>query len=240
MKNELVSYDIDNGIKNYFSELKNVKSLSKAEERILLEKYKINHDISARNKIILHNLKYACKLASEYRDRGLSFGDLISEANYGLIESIDKFDLSQDVKLISYSKWWIMQKMQSAIDKKNRMPEDEFPTDNEGFYNMDSENDVVYESPSAAQNELFSVDVEEDERKKNALEEAEYLMAILNDRESDMINMYYGRNGYDAHTLEEIGHKYSLTKERVRQIIEKSINKLKSKAMLEDSPYLSR
>ena len=101
--------DIDETVKSYFDGLKEFKPLSKKEERELLWKYKIGNDISARNKLINANLRYACKMASAYRNRGVSFSDLISEANMGLIEAIDKFDMSNDVKIISYSKWWIMQ-----------------------------------------------------------------------------------------------------------------------------------
>ena len=63
---------------------------------------------------------------------------------------------------------------------------------------------------------------------------------VLDERESDMINMYYGRLGYKEYTLEQIGKKYKLTKERVRQIIEKAFRKLRSEAMVMDSKYLSR
>jgi RNA polymerase sigma-32 factor len=100
--------DIDECVENYFKNLKQFKPLKKEEERKLIEAYKLRNDISARNKLIEHNLRYACQLANGYRNKGLSFGDLISEANNGLIDAIEKYDVNQDVKLISYSKWWII------------------------------------------------------------------------------------------------------------------------------------
>lgn len=227
--------EIDDGLKDYFKQLKHIKPLSKAEERELLRRYKSSNDLFARNKIITSNLKYACKLASSYRDRGISYCDLISEANDGLIEAIDKFDLKQDVKLISYAKWWIMQKMQTAIDRKSRMPVSELP--NEYEFN-DSISDDIWVKPSETYDETFmSEDNDDDKFKKEFLDD---LLSVLNKRELDVVNMYFGREGNEENTLEEIGKKYHLTKERVRQILEKALLKARSRSMLVDCQYLSK
>ena len=49
----------------------------------------------------------------------------------------------------------------------------------------------------------------------------------LSIREADVIRLYFGLNGNQPHTLEEIGQKFDLTRERVRQIKEKAIRRLK-------------
>lgn len=54
--------DIDECVENYFKNLKQFKPLKKEEERKLIEAYKLRNDISARNKLIEHNLKYACQI----------------------------------------------------------------------------------------------------------------------------------------------------------------------------------
>lgn len=53
-------------------------------------------------------------------------------------------------------------------------------------------------------------------------------LSTLTNRESEVIASYFGLNGHTALTLEEIGHKFSLTRERVRQIKEKATRKLKN------------
>lgn len=65
-------------------------------------------------------------------------------------------------------------------------------------------------------------------------EELENTLSILSEREKDIIQMYFGLNGTPL-TLEEIGEEYGLTKERVRQIKEKSLRKVRanSKKLLE-------
>lgn len=231
--------EIDAGVKQYFDSLAKVKPLTKEEEHKLMEDYKFRHDISARNKLITSNLRYACKLANSFRDRGVSYSELISVANDGLIESIDKFDLSQDVKLISYSKWWIMQKMQNAILRKSRMPESELPTDNEMQYTEECEGDAAIKDRQTFQGDEFIIEDDTIEEEKNTSAFIENVMSILSHREADIINMYYGRGGYKECTLDDIGKKYRLTKERVRQIMESAFRKVRSESMLIGSKYVS-
>lgn len=69
--------------------------------------------------------------------------------------------------------------------------------------------------------------------------EVQRALSTLTDREADVISLYFGLNGEHSMTLEEIGEKFNLTRERVRQIKEKAIRRLRhtsrSKAL---KPYL--
>ncbi len=69
---------------------------------------------------------------------------------------------------------------------------------------------------------------------KNVESELSTALAQLTDREAEIITCYFGLNGKHPMTLEEIGEKYDLTRERVRQIKEKCIQKLKETT----SPHL--
>lgn len=236
----VANLEIDSTVKNYFDSLKSYKPLTKIEERELIQKYRLHNDLNARNKLITANLRYACQLANKYRNRGISYSELISEANNGLIESIDRFDLSQDVKLISYSKWWIMQKMQIALEKKGQMPQSELPTDNEPQIEEAEEDEAATVCNSNPKDETFLIETEEAEEEETTMEFIEKVLSIVSEREADIINMYYGRCGYKENTLEEIGEKYNLTKERVRQIMEAAFRKIRAESMVVDSKYLSR
>lgn len=57
--------------------------------------------------------------------------------------------------------------------------------------------------------------------------EVQRALSTLTQRESDVITLYFGLNGEHAMTLEEIGEKFNLTRERVRQIKEKAIRRLR-------------
>jgi len=58
--------------------------------------------------------------------------------------------------------------------------------------------------------------------------EIERVLSTLTFREANIIRLYYGLNGKHPHTLEEIGEEFNLTRERVRQIKEKAIKRLKN------------
>ena len=58
--------------------------------------------------------------------------------------------------------------------------------------------------------------------------EIERALQHIGEREADIIRLFYGLHGVPPHSLDEIGEKFNLTRERVRQIKEKSILKLKN------------
>jgi RNA polymerase primary sigma factor len=70
-------------------------------------------------------------------------------------------------------------------------------------------------------------------------QEVQRALSTLTRREADVVTLHFGLNGHAALTLEEIGERFSLTRERVRQIKEKAIRRLKhtsrSRAL---KPYL--
>lgn len=95
-------------------------------------------------------------------------------------------------------------------------------------------------------NNLYDVlESENDEKPDTGLmtdslrKEVQRALSTLTKREADVISLYFGLNGEHAMTLEEIGEKFNLTRERVRQIKEKAIRRLRhtsrSKAL---KPYL--
>ncbi len=73
-----------------------------------------------------------------------------------------------------------------------------------------------------------SPDPEEGLMNVSLRQEIERSLATLGDREAEILRHYFGLNGYQPYTLEEIGEEFGLTRERVRQIKEKAIKKLKN------------
>jgi len=65
---------------------------------------------------------------------------------------------------------------------------------------------------------------------KSLHEEIERVLKTLSNREADVVRMYFGLDGNHAMTLEEIGERFGLTRERVRQIKEKAIRRLRTTA----------
>src|SRR5574344_2550105 len=121
------SNEFDRSAGAYFKEISKCKPLSREEEFSLWERYKKNNDIEARNKLITSNLKFVASVAKKYQGRGLSYSDLIAEGNLGLIKAMDKFDGNKNIKVISYSVWWIRQTILEALDKRNSMGAEDLP-----------------------------------------------------------------------------------------------------------------
>ena len=71
----------------------------------------------------------------------------------------------------------------------------------------------------------------EDDMMRNSVEGTlKNMLSALDAREQEIIKLYFGLEGHETHTLEEIGEKLDLTRERVRQIKEKCLERLKKKS----------
>ncbi|WP_319370364.1 sigma-70 family RNA polymerase sigma factor [uncultured Ilyobacter sp.] len=64
------------------------------------------------------------------------------------------------------------------------------------------------------------------------------ILEVLKPREKEILKLRYGLDGYEIHTLEEIGKSFNITRERVRQIEKKTLQKLRNKFSEELKPYL--
>ena len=93
--------------------------LSRSEEKALLRLAQ-KGDRRAVALLVECNQKFVARIASRYQTQGkhLSFDDLMQEGSLGLIRAIEKFDLSQNTRLLTYAKMWINQKLQRAIAKQ--------------------------------------------------------------------------------------------------------------------------
>ena len=67
------------------------------------------------NALIEQNLRLVQKIANDFLGRGLSWEDLVSEGNRGLITAAHKFDPSRGARFSTYSAWWIKQAIRQAI-----------------------------------------------------------------------------------------------------------------------------
>ena len=60
-------------------------------------------------------MRLVAHVAKRFRDRGIPYSDLLQEGFCGLLEAIDRFDLTHQTKLATYATWWIRQSMQRAV-----------------------------------------------------------------------------------------------------------------------------
>ena len=74
----------------------------------------------ARQELSTANLRLVVSIAKPYRNRGISFLDLIQEGNTGLLRAVDKFEPARGFKFSTYATWWVRQAISRAIADHSR------------------------------------------------------------------------------------------------------------------------
>jgi RNA polymerase primary sigma factor len=239
----------------YLKDIRKIKVMTPQRERELASIMN-SGELSEKQRNEIHkellegNLRFVITVAKQYQNQGVDFPDLIAEGNFGLLKAIQNFDWSKNLRFISYAVWWVKQSiLQSLNDNARtiRLPvnvvqdlyraKKEIDANggelNEKFQNLpsmvdldmninedgDTLVDIIKNDSADMPDESFN---SKDILKNKLLE----VLCILDEREKSIIEDYYGLSG-SSRTLEDIGSDFNLTKERVRQIKEKSLRKLR-------------
>ena len=239
------------------------------EEEVELAQAIKRGDRRALDKMTRANLRFVVSVAKQYQNQGLSLPDLINEGNLGLIKAAEKFDETRGFKFISYAVWWIRQSILQALAEQARivrLPLNQVGTLNKitkALSKFEQENErrpsaedtlkvsgrhISVDAPfvEGEDNSLLDVLVNEDApnadrslMNESLSREIDHVLSKLSEREAEIVKLFFGIGGHQEMTLEEIGLKFNLTRERVRQIKEKAIRRLRQDGFCAPlKPYL--
>lgn len=179
--------------------------------------------MDARGQLARCNLPLVLAMAKRTRLNGLDFNELISEGNFALLRSVDKFDCSRGFKFSTYACRAILKSFSRVAMRTSRY-RGQFPTE---FDPLLEKSDFV--------------DRKRDDLEGQCVAEIRDIIlnnrAALNDVEQTVIRERFALNASSLpakpKTLEQVGEMIGVTKERVRQIQNKALSKIRG--ILEDT-----
>lgn len=211
------------------------------------------------DELVVGNLRFVISVAKMYQGQGLDIMDLISEGNIGLIKAAERFDPTSGLKFISYAVWWVKQSMMASMNENARTiripsnlvqesqkrkkeelnEEDKFHINNSdepigsnlpyciGLYKEINDEgdqliDLIPNKEVQSPDEILNTP---DEIKKKV----NMMLSVLDNREKIIIEKYYGLTGVECN-LEDLGEEFGCTKERIRQLRDKAIKKLRNES----------
>jgi len=274
---KLPFFNEEKSLGTYLREIARVPLLTPEEEKSISRAARKGDEEALRH-LTEANLRFVVSIAKGYRNRGLSFLDLINEGNLGLMKAAKTFDPERGVKFVSYAVWWIRQSILAAIlDKADmvRIPQsqtkkvrkiqkrmdqlkqraggnlsdvevmkkaglsretlDEVRQYGHGYLSLDTTQVGDTEKPllDLIRDPKGLEEFEKDLMDSSLTERLQGALKGLDRRDGEVLTWRYGLDGGGSRTLDEIGKRLKISKERVRQIEERAMRKIRASADIE-------
>jgi len=231
------------------------------------------HDryVHLKHRLASANIRLAAHVAKRFRHHALSYADLLQEAVCGLMQAIDRFDVSHGTRLATYATWWIRQTLQIAVARQSHLVslsphhlqelgqlQQESEALAHGGKHLPSPQELASRTGSSLEHlthlqtatrtpvslnavldddsdfkltEAMPDNESTSQRQNSERQEAlHFLMENLRPRERKVLDLRFGLTGHGTHSLRQIGHLLRISKERVRQIQNRALEKLRASA----------
>lgn len=193
-------------------------------EQSLVKDFQENNDLSAKAKLIEHNLRLVMYIAKRFESKKLSLEDLVSVGSIGLIKAVDSYKLDKNIKLATYASRCIENEILMYLRKVNKSIndmslDDILAGDDEG--NNLTLGETIPDPKPAYEN------IEFENEKKYLLQ----CINTLNDREKRIMCMRYGLNGFDEQTQKEVADSMNISQSYISRLEKKILNKLHHQMM---------
>ena len=227
-------------VNRLFADLQRCPKYSKKECIELGRRWKENGDADAREQLIISVMPWVVHVAKQYQDRGIAMSDLVSSGMLGAVLAADHYDHTRNIAFTTYSTFWIKQVIRRElatnthvirlpshtagdISGKSKEIRDGFERVSKGILSInDTRPDGSGPKHECTDNSIQDsvADVDEMQRTRNIIQEAIQFLDI------DEKNVILSRLRGD--TLKTVGDKINCTRERVRQIETKALERLRT------------
>ena len=195
-------------------ELREQLQSGRARRRLLDRLESLMEEITElKNHLIRSNLRLVVSIAKKFMKQLDGFYELVSDGNVSLMRAVEKFDYRRGNKFSTYASWAILKNFTRTIPAELQRL-DRFRTGNDDVFSQSVEN-----------RRSFTSDEQVNSVQKGVIRE---LLCELDGREQKVIAFRYGLgDGLEPETLEQVGWRLGVTKERVRQIEVRTLEKLR-------------
>jgi RNA polymerase primary sigma factor/RNA polymerase sigma factor len=209
-----------NYLKYKAAELREQLDVERPSARLMDQIERLYEEIvEVKNRIVRANLRLVVAIAKRRVSPGDSFFDLVSDGNMSLIRAVEKFDYARGNKFSTYASWAIIKNYARTIPDEHRRRDRFRAADSEMLHAAADRRADEYQQRLAANDRLRQVGK---------------FLDRLDQREQTIIIRRYGLDHErEPQTLKEVGAALGVTKERVRQIEAKALEKLREAASVE-------
>lgn len=195
--------------------------LEPEEERACLEEARLGN-LSARDKLVEHNLRLVVFIAKKFTSTGLDLEDLISIGAIGLIKAVKTFNYDKNIKLATYASRCIENEILMQLRKSSRQ---KIEVSLEEPLKLDSEGNELLLCDL-----LFDEDSRPDENLENDADKQLLLSAInkLNQREQEIMRLRFGLSGQEELTQKEVADLLGISQSYISRIEKKILGKIKT------------